>query len=148
MIGEWPKLFVRIFLFARIYLAVFTAGFAVNCPDEYVGLLDRGDYDGLIKATLSQYDFPPDIIIRVKADWPAAPREMGIEDSVLLLLFIDDNGDVLDALPAAGKRKTHPDFERAAVDAALKYKCEPAILNDEKVGIWYPIELIFYIEGK
>ncbi len=125
-----------------------TSASAVKCPEEYAELLEAGEYNKLIAATVSQYDYPPDLIIRIKANWPPAPREMGLQDSVLLLLYIDESGDVLRAIPAAGKRKTHPDFENAAVEAALKYKYKPAILNDEEVGIWYPIEIVFYIEGR
>lgn len=138
----------RIKVFAVVFLAVATAVCAVKCPDEYAELLDAGEYKDLIAATVSQYDYPPDLIIRVKANWPPAPKEMGLQDSVLLLLYVDESGDVLRAIPAAGKRKTHPDFENAAVEAALKYKYKAAILNDEEVGIWHPIEIVFYIEGR
>jgi TonB family protein len=137
---------MRLILFS-LALAV-TPVIAVTCPDDYLELLDAGDYEGLIAETLNQYDFPPDLIVRIEADWPQTPREMGMDDSVLLLLYIDENGRVLEALPAAGKRKTHPDFERAAIDAASKYKFAPATLDGKDVGIWYPIEIIFYIEGK
>ncbi|MCP4229845.1 MAG: TonB family protein [bacterium] len=137
---------LRFTLFPLIFFIA--SAYSINYPVEYSELLEAGDHDGLIAATLSQYDLPPDLIIRVKAEWPQIPREMGMDDSVLLLLYIDENGDVLEAFPAAGKRKTHPDFEMAAVNAALKYKFDPATLNGEDVGLWYPIEIIFYIEGK
>jgi TonB family protein len=139
---------MRIRVFAVFYLAVSTAVCAVRCPDEYAELLEAGEYMDLIAATVSQYDYPADLIIRMKANWPLAPREMGLQDSVLLLLYIDESGDVLRAIPAAGKRKTHPDFESAAIEAAMKYKYKPAILNDKEVGIWHPIEIVFYIEGR
>ena len=142
----WDTIRLRFILFLLIF-SIASAD-SINYPVEYSELLEAGDHDGLIMATLSQYDLPPDLIIRVKAEWPQIPREMGMDDSVLLLLFIDENGDVTEAFAAAGKRKTHPDFESAAVDAALKYKFAPATLDAEGVGIWYPIEIIFYIEGK
>ena len=138
----------RALLIAFIFVVSLSTAFAVKCPEEYAELLEAGEYKELIAATVSQYDYPPDLIIRMKANWPPTPKEMGLQDSVLLLLYIDESGDVLRAIPAAGKRKTHPDFESAAAEAALKYKYKPAILNDEEVGIWYPIEIVFYIEGR
>ena len=88
--------------------------------------------------------------------YPEEAKEAGLEGDVVLLVYIDENGKVRNAVvqaspDAEGKSTEGCDnpasaveaMENAAVEAAYKCEFEPATVSGEPVGMWYALVMAF-----
>lgn len=91
------------------------------------------------------FDEPPVPIHRVAPVYPDLARQAGVEGVVLVRVFIDETGRVLDAQHAGGE--ANPLLVQAALDAAKKWLFTPAKQRDMPVKVWYAIPIAFSIRG-
>jgi TonB family protein len=89
------------------------------------------------------YDEPPVIIKTVRPKYPEEAREAKIEGDVTLLVYIDENGDVRNAIVQFSRGSAA--LEEAAKKAAMKCKFKPAKRQGVPVGVWYSIVMQFRI---
>ena len=87
----------------------------------------------------SDYDTKPQLKTYVKPKYPKDAKKSKIEGKVILKIFINKSGSVGKAVILQGI----PELNEAAKDAAMQYKFKPAKLNDEPVGIWFPLGITF-----
>lgn len=81
--------------------------------------------------TLGQVDRKPRVLRPFTPTYPFDAQRKGIEGRVTLRFVVDENGqvqnpEVIEAEPAGV-------FEQAALAAIVKYKFDPAVVNDKKV---------------
>jgi len=84
------------------------------------------------------HDTPPKVKDRILPVYPEIAKKAGIEGSVLLHLFVDENGKVIKALVATSLESS---MDEAALEAARKTTFYPALQRDKPVGVWvaYPV---------
>jgi TonB family protein len=88
-----------------------------------------------------EYDEPPVVIKAVRPVYPEEASEAKIEGDVTLLVYIDENGDVRNAIVRASPG--YAPLEEAAKEAALKCKFKPAKYRGKPVGVWYDVVMEF-----
>jgi len=94
------------------------------------------------------YDQPPMLIggyaaLQQAIEYPEMAREAGIEGTVIVRAFINDQGEVEQTIVDRGVPKSG--LDEAAVAAVRKTKWEPALQRDNAVGVWYSIPIRFQI---
>ncbi len=102
------------------------------------------------KVRFIPYDEAPEPIggfaaIQRNVIYPEIAQEAGIEGTVVIQAFIDEEGDVgrcevLKGIPNTG-------LNEAAIDAIKKTKFKPALQRDRKVGVWISIPVVFKLKG-
>ncbi len=96
------------------------------------------------------YDEAPEPIggfaaIQRNVVYPEIAQEAGIEGTVVIQAFIDENGDVgrcevLKGIPNTG-------LNEAAIKAIKETRFKPALQRDRKVGVWISIPVVFKLKG-
>jgi protein TonB len=92
------------------------------------------------------FDEPPVPIHRVAPVYPDLARQAGVEGVVLVRVFINESGRVIDAQHAGGE--ANPLLVQAAIEAAKKWLFTPAKQRDMPVKVWYAIPIAFSIQGR
>lgn len=91
-------------------------------------------------------DRMPVAIKRVKPVYPLDARRRGISGQVVLRLFVDAAGEVrevrVESAAPAGV------FEDKAVEAARRWKFEPAVLRGAPVGVWLTLPVRFALDQR
>jgi len=82
----------------------------------------------------------PRLIRQAKADFPEIARRSGLEGTVVVGALVGPDGTVREAVVIQG---VHPILDRAAVDAALRCRFEPARQREIKVRAWVAIPFRF-----
>jgi len=72
--------------------------------------------------------------------------EAGVEGTVRLRLYINEDGKVEETLIEQGIPKTG--LNEAAIEAVTKTKWKPAMQRDKPVGVWYSVSIIFRLSEK
>jgi TonB family protein len=88
-----------------------------------------------------EYDKPPVIVKTVRPKYPEEAREAKIEGDVILLVYIDENGDVRKAVVQSSPGVAGMD--EAAKEAALECKFKPATSQGKPVGVWFSVVMQF-----
>ena len=102
----------------------------------------REDPDALDGRTL------PKPTLRVSATYPSDARRLNVEGEVNLLVEVGDDGrpgtvDIL-SIDVSHNPSFHSDeFRQAAMDAVKQWEFEPANIDGEPVGYWFPITINF-----
>jgi TonB family protein len=92
-----------------------------------------------------EYDEPPVIIKTVRPKYPKEASEARVEGDVTLLVYIDENGDVRNALVRASP--AFAPLDEAAKKAALDCKFKPASHRGKPVGVWYEVVMEFRLSS-
>jgi protein TonB len=79
----------------------------------------------------AQVDRKPRVLRPVTPVYPLDAQRKGIEGKVVLRFVVDENGQVKD--PEVIKAEPTGVFEQAALAAIIKYRFDPAVVNDKKV---------------
>lgn len=79
----------------------------------------------------AQVDRKPRVLRPVTPVYPLEAQRKGIEGKVVLRFVVDENGQVQN--PEVIKAEPAGVFEQAALAAIVKYKFDPAVVNDKKV---------------
>lgn len=80
-------------------------------------------------------------------EYPEAARKAGVEGKVLVEVLISADGGVTGAVVKEGIAG-HPELDRAAVDAVMQWKFEPATSNGEPVEMSILIPIEFRLDSK
>lgn len=83
----------------------------------------------------------PAIIYQSRPEYPDIARDSRVEGDVVLLVYIDERGDVRRAIVQSSPGL--PAMDDAATKAAYKCKFEPAEQQGIPVGVWYSIVMEF-----
>lgn len=102
------------------------------------------------KVKFIPYDEPPQIIggmaaLRDNIKYPEIAQEAGIEGTVIVQAFINENGDVERVVIVKGIPKTG--LNEAAKNAVKRTKWKPAKQRDRAVGVWYSIPIVFRLKN-
>ncbi|MBU1231153.1 MAG: TonB family protein [Proteobacteria bacterium] len=91
-------------------------------------------------------DRMPVVARRIKPVYPMDARRRGISGQVLLRLFVDVEGGVREV----NVERAEPSgiFEDAAVEAARKWRFEPAVFKGAPVGVWMTLPVRFALEDR
>jgi periplasmic protein TonB len=81
--------------------------------------------------TVGQVDRNPRVLRPFIPTYPADAQRKGIEGKVVLRFVVDENGQVQD--PEIVKAEPAGVFEQAALEAIVKYRFDPAVVNKKKV---------------
>jgi protein TonB len=92
--------------------------------------------------TLELVDTAPTVIKKFPAVYPEHARRLAIQGTVTINVLISEKGDVADAKILQGI-KNAVGFDQAALQAARKWKFEPATVKGIKVKVWVPIAIEF-----
>jgi TonB family protein len=91
--------------------------------------------------TFVDYQVPPMLVKEVKPAYPEIAAASGVEADVVLLVYIDENGNVTHAVVQGSSG--FPAMDDEAVKAAKKCKFEPALQNGQPVAVWYSLVMEF-----
>lgn len=84
----------------------------------------------------------PELVYAPTPYYPEMARKIGMGGEVWIKIYVDKNGDVLDARidkPSG----TSAGFEESALEAARGRKYAPALQNDQPVGVWISYKVSF-----
>ncbi len=87
------------------------------------------------------YSEPPVIVHKVRPKYPDIARESRVEGDVTLLVYVDESGNVRNAVVQASPGL--PALDEAAKEAAMKCKFKPAKQQGIPVGVWYALVMEF-----
>lgn len=93
---------------------------------------------------VQELDAPPRPVSRVSPTYPYNLRREGVTGSVRLIVVIDESGNVVEATV---QTSSHRDFERPAVEAALRWRFTPPTRNGVPVRARYFFPLSFTLGG-
>lgn len=87
------------------------------------------------------YSKAPVLVTIAKPKYPEIAYGSGVEGDVVLLVYVDERGDVRNAVVQSSPGL--PALEEAAKEAAYKCKFEPAGQQGVAVGVWYSLVMEF-----
>jgi protein TonB len=91
--------------------------------------------------TFVDYQVPPTLVKEVKPRYPEIAAASGVEADVVLLVYINENGDVTHVVVQGSSG--FPAMDDEAVKAAKKCKFKPAVQNGQPVAVWYSVVMEF-----
>jgi protein TonB len=91
--------------------------------------------------TFVEYQVAPTLIKEAKPHYPEMAAASGMEADVILLVYINVNGDVEHVVVQGSSDFGAMDDE--AVKAAKKCKFSPALQNGRPVAVWYSLVMEF-----
>ena len=77
------------------------------------------------------FEVPPKLVLRIRPVYPELAKQAELEGVVGLLIVVDEAGDVV----SADVVQSVPGLDRAAVDAILQWRYEPALQRDVPVRV-------------
>lgn len=102
------------------------------------------------KVKFIPYDQAPEPVggfsaIQKNVIYPEIAQKSGVEGTVVIQCYIDENGiaddfNVLKGIPNTG-------LNEAAIEAVRKTKFKPAIRDDKNVGVWISIPIVFKLKN-
>ncbi len=103
-----------------------------------------GPGGGFPKVTdLINLDRVPRAVAQPSPEYPAALRQIGINDSVMVEFIVDTTGRVVSA---EAVRWTHREFVDPVVRAVLRWRFEPGTVNGRKVSFRVAVPIEFNAE--
>ena len=91
------------------------------------------------------YDDPPVPLRPIKPKYPEIAQEAGIEGTVVVQVFVDENGRVKDTVILKGIPNTG--LDEAATDAIRIVRFKPAKQRERAVGVWISIPVNFRLKS-
>jgi TonB family protein len=85
-------------------------------------------------------EVPPRMLIGSRPEFPRSMKRAGVSGKVLVHVFVDENGDVIEAGIA---KSTHADFEDPALRAVRQWRFRPATTNGKPVLSWAAVPVEF-----
>jgi protein TonB len=108
----------------------------VDAPPELPPAPKRAEY-------FTAYDEAPQVIRQVKPVYPDMARQSETEGVVVLLVGVDEFGNVIEASVA----QSVPGLDQAAIDAVMKWKFKPAKQRDVPVPVRISVPIRFTLRG-
>ena len=91
------------------------------------------------------YDDPPVPLSPIRPKYPEIAQEAGIEGTVVVQVFVDDNGRVKETLILKGIPNTG--LDEAASEAIRTVRFRPAKQRERAVGVWISIPVNFRLKS-
>ena len=111
-------------------------------PEDFVSL-DEGDR---IQREFIPYHKPPIPKTRIRPNYPKESKEMGIQGTVIVQVFVNEEGKVTETSILQGIPNTG--LDEAAIEAIKKTRFKPATFaNGNPVGVWTSIPVNFRLNG-
>lgn len=88
------------------------------------------------------FDEPPRVVVQVPPEYPEMARKADLEGVVMVLISLDEFGNVEEATVIQGIEG----LNQAAIDAAIKWKFKPAKCRDIPVRVRIVIPVRFKLE--
>jgi TonB family protein len=88
-----------------------------------------------------EYSEAPVLVHKVRPKYPDIARDSRVEGDVTLLVYVDESGNVRNAVVQASPGL--PALDEAAKEAAMKCKFKPAKQLGIPVGVWYALVMEF-----
>ena len=88
----------------------------------------------------------PELRKIVKPRYPEIARKAGVEGKVILLIIVDEQGNVLSATVVLAEPPGI--FEQVAIDAVLQYKFKPARQRDKAIKVQMGHTIIFTLQDR
>lgn len=79
------------------------------------------------------------LIRKVMPLYPELAKRARVQDTVILVVVVDEEGNVTDIKVQKG----HPLLNQAAIDAVKQWKYTPTVLNGEPVPITGTVNVVF-----
>ncbi|MGH8019500.1 MAG: TonB family protein [Opitutaceae bacterium] len=96
------------------------------------------------EAELKPGQTPPKVVSRARPEFPYDMKAAGLEGNVTIGFVVDTEGKVRDTRIV---RSNNPWFERPAIEALLKWKFEPAVVDGRKVNTRMRLPITFALHG-
>ena len=80
---------------------------------------------------LDVFEVPPKLVLRIRPVYPELAKQAELEGVVGLLIVVDEAGNVV----SADVVRSVPGLDRAAIEAILQWKYEPALQRDVPVRV-------------
>lgn len=104
-----------------------------SAPESYKQLPPPPSRDPKDTPIFFAYEKAPELVYAVEPEYPRAALEDSIEGSVILIVVIDETGNVLQVLV---KRSIPPGlFDDAAINAVKQWKYKPAMSRNVPVKV-------------
>jgi len=116
---------------------------AAELPAVYAEAIAARDFDRLLAEINKQFDIPPWPQTDPEPVYPEIAGRAGAEGVVKLLVYVDEMGDVTDAVVADSPGWLA--LEEAARRAALAMRYKPAKRDDEPIAAWYVADIMFHV---
>ena len=91
-------------------------------------------------------DRMPVVVRRIRPAYPMDARRRGISGQVMLRLYVDASGEVREVHVQAAEPAGM--FEEKAVEAARKWRFEPAVFKGVPVGVWMTLPVRFALDER
>jgi protein TonB len=108
----------------------------VDAPPELPPAPKRAEF-------FTAFDEPPQVVKQVKPIYPDMARQSELEGVVLLLVGVDEFGNVIEATVL----QSVPGLDQAAIDAVYKWKFKPAKQRDIPVPVRISLPIRFTLTG-
>ena len=109
--------------------------------EDTVEVVDSGEPEWLVPNFDVEYSEAPAVVHEERPIYPDIARDSGVEGDVVLLVYIDTQGKVRNAVVQASPGL--PALDEAAKKAAMKCTFKPAKQQGVPVGVWYSIVMQF-----
>ncbi|UCH77551.1 MAG: TonB family protein [Candidatus Coatesbacteria bacterium] len=109
--------------------------------EEGLEVEDSGEKNPWDEVTFVEYSEAPSVVHEQRPVYPDIARDSGVEGDVVLLVYIDEQGNVRNAIVQSSPGL--PALDEAAKKAAFKCKFRPAKQQGVPVGVWYSIVMQF-----
>lgn len=83
--------------------------------------------------------------IQANIHYPEIARKAGMEETVIVQVYVDEHGEVADATVLRTKNGGEPGFKEAALAAVKKVKWQPALWKGKPVAVQVAIPVIFQL---
>jgi protein TonB len=90
---------------------------------------------------LSEVDREPQLVYQAPPQYPPKLYRERVGATVVILFVLDETGAVREPRVKIGS--SYREFERAALEAVLKYKFLPGIKDGQPVRVWYEVPFVF-----
>jgi len=101
------------------------------------------DVTNVDQVNITDFSEPPVVVSEARPRYPDLARDAGVEGDVVLLVYIDEEGRVRNALVQSSPGL--PVLDDEAKKAAYKCTFKPARQQGQPVGVWYSIVMQFRI---
>lgn len=104
-----------------------------------------GKTGGGIIVPLDDLDKKPAATNRVAPRYPTEAKRLGYTGTVLMRFIVDHRGNVADVEIV---KSDHPEFEKAAVEAMLRWRFNPGMKNNRRVSTRMEMPMVFSLSNE
>ena len=118
---------------------IFMAVISSFVPQGIISLSEEDNQKNVVAV-----DLMPEIVYQETPVYPDDAKKAGIEGEVFVASYVDKDGSVTKAKIKQTSGK--PSLDKAALEAAYKYKFKPALKGEQPVATWVTYKVVFVLE--